>query len=510
CGQKAQLKYAQDLYEKKAYADSRDMIKSMKSPTEEAYALQANCEFQLRNMQGAADAYRKAGSGSLSDSDKLRYAESLKSIGESKSANQVIASICNKDQYKEEIDLFLTSAQVKETKIKIEKKIGSAETSESLPFYFNDSLFYISNFIEKYTTKSNFKYDNRPFSQITSNTDSKEELARLNTDVNDGPVSANSYAVIFNRSIASSRKSSSRVSLFEKNIESLSNSKSEELSFCKDSFSYMHPALKGNSNQLVFVSNHNFENNTKSDNFDIYITSKDFLNNGTWETPKSLSKSVNSKYDELFPSFLNDSILIFASARPNGIGGLDIYTSTLGKDGNWAAPRLMPEPLNSSFDDFHLIADKKEKYQYFISSNREGSDDIYQVNLPEDLKGEWKIELIDGKTVQPLINFPISLQTEVSGDATSSLLTNSKGTFDGVQSGGINTVSANFYKTTQITYPKKEHSFFTTTYQTIALLPIEKWLVSGVVTDIKTNATLQEVEVLIEGKTSARTSTNDQ
>jgi outer membrane protein OmpA-like peptidoglycan-associated protein len=509
CGQKAQVKYAQDLYKAKAYAEAIEMVNAMKSPTEEAYTIAGNSQYQLRNMGAAVSAYEKAGTAVLSDSDKIKYAEALKEMGDMKKANQIMNSIFNKELYKDEIAQFANASNLIENKIKIETLIAEKDWNEALPFYYNDSLFYLTNYQEKFSPKSNFRYDNKPFVQITSKTAINNQLKALNTEVNDGPVCTNSYTVIFNRSVASNKDTPAHIALFEKSNETLTNKKATQISFCNDSLSYMHPAFRGSSNQLVFVSNHNFETNSKENNFNIYITSKDFVNGGEWETPKPISTAINSKYDELFPTFLNDSILAFASQRPNGLGGLDIYTSTLNKNGTWSAPRLMPAPLNSSFDDFHLISDRKQKNSYFISSNREGSDDIFSVNLPDNLKGQWKIELIHGKTVQPLANFPMTLQTEVGGVDKISILTNNDGTFDGIQDGGINTVSANFFKTTQITYPEKEHSFFTTTYQTIALLPIEKWMVSGIVTDSKSKSPLPGVEVLIEGTSTARSMTNE-
>ncbi|MFM7619385.1 MAG: OmpA family protein [Bacteroidota bacterium] len=509
CGQKAQVKYAQDLYNAKAYAEAIEMVESMKSPTQEAYIIAGNSHYQLRNMDGAIHAFEKAGTATLSDSEKMKYAEALKEMGDMKKANQIIGAVFNKELYKDEISKFSNAAHLIEGKIQIDAFIAEKDWSEALPFYYNDSLFYLTNYQEKFSPKANFRYDNKPFVQITSKTDINEQLKALNTEVNDGPVCANAYSVIFNRSVASTKDTPAHIALFEKSVETLSNKKATQISFCIDSLSYMHPSFRGTSNQLVFVSNHNFETNTKDNNYNIYVTSKDFVNGSDWESPKSISTAINSKYDELFPTFLNDSILAFASQRPDGMGGLDIYTSTLNKKGTWSSPRLMPAPLNSSFDDFHLIANRKLKNNYFISSNREGSDDIYSLTLAEDLKGEWKIELIHGKTVQPLANFPMTLQTEVGGDDKISILTHSDGTFDGVQNGGINTVSANFFKTTQITYPNKEHSFFTTTYQTIALLPIEKWLVSGIVIDSKSKSPLPGVEVLIEGAATARGTTNE-
>ena len=110
CGQKAQVKYAQDLYNAKAYAEAIDMVNAMKSPTEEAYVIAGNSQYQLRNMSGAIQAYEKAGTAVLSDSEKMKFAEALKEMGDMKKANQILSSIFNKELYKDEIAQFASAS----------------------------------------------------------------------------------------------------------------------------------------------------------------------------------------------------------------------------------------------------------------------------------------------------------------------------------------------------------------------------------------------------------------
>ena len=116
-----------------------------------------------------------------------------------------------------------------------ETLIAEKDWNEALPFYYNDSLFYLTNYQEKFSPKSNFRYDNKPFVQITSKTAINEQLKALNTEVNDGPVCTNSYTVIFNRSVASNKDTPAHIALFEKSNETLTNKKATQISFCNDS-----------------------------------------------------------------------------------------------------------------------------------------------------------------------------------------------------------------------------------------------------------------------------------
>lgn len=99
------------------------------------------------------------------------------------------------------------------------------------------------------------------------------------------------------------------------------------------------------------------------------------LVNGEWSVPVNLGPGVNSTGSENFPYYHPSGRLFFTSDRPGGIGNLDIYSTTL-RNGKWDEPVLLPEPVNSTSDDFSLVADSDLQKGYF-SSNRRKSDDIY-------------------------------------------------------------------------------------------------------------------------------------
>jgi PKD repeat protein len=68
--------------------------------------------------------------------------------------------------------------------------------------------------------------------------------------------------------------------------------------------------------------------------------------------------------------------LYFSSNRAGGKGKLDVYYTTLSL-GKWEEPVAMPDPINSSSDDFAFVADPNFQTGYF-SSNRHRNDDIYK------------------------------------------------------------------------------------------------------------------------------------
>jgi hypothetical protein len=97
---------------------------------------------------------------------------------------------------------------------------------------------------------------------------------------------------------------------------------------------------------------------------------------GQWGSPVNLGPKVNSSASENFPFIHPSGRLYFSSNRPGGKGGLDVYY-TMQTNGNWDSPVIVPEPINSTSDDFAFVADEAMQTGYF-ASNRTRSDDIFK------------------------------------------------------------------------------------------------------------------------------------
>lgn len=110
---------------------------------------------------------------------------------------------------------------------------------------------------------------------------------------------------------------------------------------------------------------------------DIYFVKK--LGKDKWSEPVNLGDKINTEGNEMFPFYESrHGLLFFSSNGRNGLGGLDVYVAVKTPSGFDMVENL-GAPINSQWDDFSFIADKKLKEGYF-SSNREGGkggDDIY-------------------------------------------------------------------------------------------------------------------------------------
>ena len=106
---------------------------------------------------------------------------------------------------------------------------------------------------------------------------------------------------------------------------------------------------------------------------DLYVCK---LVNGEWGEPQNLGAKVNSAESENYPFMHASGRLYFSSKRPGGLGKMDIYYSTL-TSGKWDDPVHLPEPLNSTSDDFAFVAQDNLQTGY-LASNRNKSDDVYE------------------------------------------------------------------------------------------------------------------------------------
>lgn len=104
---------------------------------------------------------------------------------------------------------------------------------------------------------------------------------------------------------------------------------------------------------------------------DIYVCER---SGDSWAKPINLGPSVNSLGNELFPHIRKDGMLFFASDKHVGFGGLDIFSASQ-VEGKWIFNRNEGLGINSPSDDFGIYF--ADSVNGFVSSNRNGSDDIF-------------------------------------------------------------------------------------------------------------------------------------
>lgn len=125
-------------------------------------------------------------------------------------------------------------------------------------------------------------------------------------------------------------------------------------------------------------------------NGDIYVTNQN--EDGSWNYPEPLSENINSEgFQESSISISPDgSVLFFASDRPGGFGGIDIYYSMKDPAGEWGRSKNLGAIINTEYDDDGPFIDYDGKTLYFSSQGRKGmgGHDIFRSEY-DSANNEW-------------------------------------------------------------------------------------------------------------------------
>ncbi len=140
--------------------------------------------------------------------------------------------------------------------------------------------------------------------------------------------------------------------------------------------------LSADGNKMVYAS----YGGNKSRDLDIFMVEKN--QKGDWTKPKRLSESVNTGYDDCFPTLSEDGYtLYFSSKGHNSMGGFDLFRSVYYPQiRQWSKAENMGVPVNSSDDDFYLISSEMENKATFCSKRgcAQGDISVYNTKLFDD------------------------------------------------------------------------------------------------------------------------------
>ena len=166
-----------------------------------------------------------------------------------------------------------------------------------------------------------------------------------------------------------------------------------------------HPTLSSDELKLFFAS----ERKNGMGGKDIWISERENTSE-KFGRPRNLGSLINTEGDELYPYLRNDSTLYFSSNGHGGMGGRDIFVTTLDSLGEWTEPINLRHPFNSIGNDYGITFHPTEERGFF-SSNRDTKngldDDIYYFIEPPVLftlngtvKNENSLQFVEGADVK--------------------------------------------------------------------------------------------------------------
>ncbi len=235
------------------------------------------------------------------------------------------------------------------------------------------------------------------------------------------------------------------------------------------------PTLSADGKILIFTACEDYdgygEGRQGYGSCDIFFTKK---TGNTWQNPRNIGNPINTQYWESQPSYGSDNrTLYFVSNRKDGLGGSDIWKSTLGEDGYWAAPENLGSIINTKGNEFSVFIHPDNQTLYFSSDGHKGFGGLDIFVSRKDALGNW--------TTPVNIGYPINTPQDEQ-----SFFVNAQGDkayFSSDKEGGFGGFDLYYFEL----YDKAR--------------PVLVTYLKGVVYDIKTNEKLEAKFELIDLKT---------
>ena len=254
-----------------------------------------------------------------------------------------------------------------------------------------------------------------------------DESENVNTNASEGTPFMNSKytKMYFTRcQNGAHRKNGCQIMVASKSGGTFSNAKPVEIAGVDTLDIVGHPTLSADELIIYFAA----ERTGGFGGKDIWVAIRDNTSE-PFKRPFNLGEKVNTAGDEMFPFLRYDTTLYFSSNGHGGMGGLDVFVTSMDTSGQWGTPRNLKSPINSIGDDFAIMFHPTEE-RGFVSSNRGNSralDNIYYFEEPPVLftfSGTVK----DSKTKQFVSNAAVRL---VGTDGSNMMTrTNDKGYFN--------------------------------------------------------------------------------
>lgn len=112
---------------------------------------------------------------------------------------------------------------------------------------------------------------------------------------------------------------------------------------------------------------------------------------GGWERPVNLGSAINTRGDEFAPWVASDgSWVVFASTRPEGRGGVDLWVSRR-EGGKWAAPRNLGGHVNTIRDELSPVVTPDGRYFFWTSCRSFVDEPTERIRTYADLLGHLRM-----------------------------------------------------------------------------------------------------------------------
>lgn len=450
----SKLKKADKLFKTYYYVDAAkaydEYMEKEKSPGTQTLKNAGDSYYFIDEMRNALQYYQRLHEiqgATMEDKYFLRYAESLKGVGDYDKANAIAKEylikkgderlVASYNHQRRQRDSMATQRSL----YKIFNLDINTDKSDFGALFYGDKVVFSSSRDTMQFKNKLYSWNKQPFLKLflaernavtgglfnettfLPNAESKYHEATMSFSPDWKSVYYTTN-ILRRRKLVNDDEGTNNFQILRGTIENGKLVKPEKLFFNSKDYSVGHPALSPDGKWLFFSS----DMPGGYGETDLYVSQ--VAEDGTIGTPKNLGPTINTLGNDMFPYFTNGT-LYFSSDAHFGWGGLDVYESKFYGDMKFSEPRNLGAPINSNKDDFSYIVDATDSYGYF-SSNRsmgKGDDDIYYFTKEKASCNQ----LVSGKVINSKSKLPIADASiralNQFGDEVATVATNTMGIY---------------------------------------------------------------------------------
>ncbi|MBL0044691.1 MAG: OmpA family protein [Flavobacteriales bacterium] len=424
-GQKLKQRMAEDaasMFDYPKMAAIYEDITTSGKGTADDYRRLAFAYKRMEEQLKAEAAYKQmANMGPLSGADMLDYADVLRGNGrysEALAQYQAYDAQSPNDArvkgYLQQSDFFM---RLKRDSTRNEVRmipINSPQADLGVTV-MDDLLLFSSARGEGVGGKNEYKWDDQPFlnlytALLKGNTASEPLVMRreVNSRYHDGTATYDSIAHrlyftrdnVFYGTLNKSESGELKLAIYHSDISTGEYNQKEwgalvPFTHNDPEYNTGHPCVSPDGKRMYFAS----DRPGGSGGVDIWYSDK---LGEEWGVPKNMGEKVNTSGNEMYPFVNRDSVLYFSSNGHAGLGGYDLFYCRLAPSGPTAVLNL-GYPVNTRFDDRNLFLLRDDSTGFFVSDRPggQGSDDIYGCTVHPPMQ-RISGHVVDKQTREPI------------------------------------------------------------------------------------------------------------
>lgn len=178
------------------------------------------------------------------------------------------------------------------------------------------------------------------------------------------------------------KKKTVQLNLYQIQLSDLNLNKAPTaLPFNVQEYSTMHPSINKSGTVLYFAS----DRPGGFGGMDLYRVN---IEDGAFSDPVNLGADINTVGDEVFPFAYCDQFMFYSSNGKEGAGMMDVYLAENRYENRWET-HVLGAGINSDEDDFSFGLNENLTLGYFASNRKDGqgADDLYAFNFAPVIQG---------------------------------------------------------------------------------------------------------------------------